>query len=119
MVPPVTPDDFRRLALAVPGAVEASHMDHPDFRVGGRIFATLGVPDVAWGMLQLTPEQQRDFIAEAPGVFEPCNGAWGERGATRVHLPTARPAWVKAGLLLAQANVLAAAAARKRKPRKR
>jgi RimJ/RimL family protein N-acetyltransferase len=58
-------------------------------------------------MLQLTPEQQRDFIAEAPEVFEPCNGAWGERGATRVHLPTARPAWVQAGLLLAQANVLA------------
>ncbi len=89
-------------------------MNHPDFRVGGKIFATLGVPDAAWGMLQLTPEQQRDFLAEAPGVFQPCAGAWGQRGATHVHLPTARPARLKAGLLLAQANVTSAASARKK-----
>jgi hypothetical protein len=81
-----TADDFRRIALAFPGAVEGSHMGHADFRVGGKVFATLGYPDEAWGMASLMPEQQEDFMALAPGAFEPAAGAWGRGGSTLVRL---------------------------------
>ncbi|HYG49152.1 MAG TPA: MmcQ/YjbR family DNA-binding protein [Allosphingosinicella sp.] len=81
-----TPDDFRRIALAFPGAVEGSHMGHADFRVGGKIFATLGSPDEDWGMVALMPEQQEDFIALAPEAFKPAAGAWGRGGSTLVRL---------------------------------
>src|SRR5687767_13355997 len=76
-----TPDDFRRIALGFPGAEEGSHMGHADFRVGGRIFATLGSPDEAWGMAALMPEQQEDFTTLAPEAFKPAAGAWGAAGA--------------------------------------
>ena len=79
-------EDFRCLALSLPGAEERSHMGHPDFRVGGRIFATLGVPDDAHGMVALLPEQQADFIALSPDAFRPAAGAWGRRGSTLVRL---------------------------------
>ncbi|HEX5182563.1 MAG TPA: MmcQ/YjbR family DNA-binding protein [Allosphingosinicella sp.] len=79
-------DDFRRIALSFPGAEERSHMAHPDFRVGGRIFATLGSPNADWGMVQLMPEQQEDFMALAPGAFKPAAGAWGRNGSTLVKL---------------------------------
>jgi len=82
----VTAKDFRRLALSLPEAEERAHMDHPDFRVGKKIFATLGYPDKSCGMVKLTPEQQHYFSQADPSVFEPVNGAWGRRGATRVHL---------------------------------
>src|SRR5438876_11224712 len=59
-------DEFRKMALAIPTAVERSHMNHPDFRIAGEIFASLGVPDERWGMVRLTPEQQRTFIQKAP-----------------------------------------------------
>jgi len=85
----MTAKDFRRIALALPEAEERAHMDHPDFRVGGKIFATLGYPDKTCGMVKLTPEQQHYFSKDEPKVFEPVNGAWGRRGATRVHLKTA------------------------------
>lgn len=101
----MTANEFRQLALAVPGAVEASHMDHPDFRLGGKIFATLGVPDAEWGMLNLTPDQQRAFLAEAPGVFKPCSGAWGERGYTHVHLPMLTQELAQAALAVAKEKV--------------
>jgi len=78
--------DFRRLALAFPGAEEGSHMGHTDFRVGGKIFATLGAPDAAWGMASLMPEQQEDFMALAPDAFKPAAGAWGRGGSTLVRL---------------------------------
>ncbi|MBV9932637.1 MAG: MmcQ/YjbR family DNA-binding protein [Alphaproteobacteria bacterium] len=81
-----TPDRFRRLALALPGAEEKGHMGHPDFRVGGKVFATLGYPDGDWGMVRLMPEQQADFMALAPGAFKPANGAWGRQGSTLVRL---------------------------------
>jgi hypothetical protein len=81
-----TPDDFRRIALAFPGAEEGSHMGHADFRVGGKIFATLGAPDEAWGMAALMPEQQEDFMALAPDSFKPAAGAWGRGGSTLVRL---------------------------------
>ena len=63
-------------------------MDHPDFRVAGKIFATLGYPAKGWGMVKLTPEQQHYLSKDYPGVFVPSKGAWGRRGATSVHLKT-------------------------------
>ncbi len=116
--PPVTPDDFRPLALAVSGAVNASRTNRPDFRVGNKLFATLDVLDAAWGMLPLTQEPSRDFRAGAPDVFRLRAGGWGQRGATREHSPVARAARVKAGLLLARADVTSAASARKVPTRK-
>lgn len=96
----MTPDQFRRLALALPGAVEGEHMRHPDFRVGGRIFASLG-PDLTWGMVRLDEEQQQAFVREAPGVFEPAAGAWGRSGCTLVHLRAARVPRVRTALAAA------------------
>jgi hypothetical protein len=61
-------------------------MGHPDFRVGGKIFATLGYPNAEWGMVRLMPEQQEDFIGMAPDAFEPASGAWGRSGSTLVRL---------------------------------
>jgi hypothetical protein len=85
----MTPDQFRKLALALPGAVEGEHMRHPDFRVGGRIFASLG-PDLTWGMVKLGEEEQQAFVRAEPEVFEPGPGAWGRGGATYVRLKAAR-----------------------------
>jgi hypothetical protein len=85
----VTANDFRRLALALPETAEQSHMDHPDFRVGGKIFATLNYPAKGWGMVKLTPEQQHYYSKDDPDVFVPVKGAWGRRGATSVHLKAA------------------------------
>jgi len=72
---PMTANEFRKVALALPDAVEQSHMNHPDFGVGGKIFATLG-RDEAWGMVKLTPEQQPEFMHDYPKMFEAFNGAW-------------------------------------------
>lgn len=79
-------DDFRRIALSLDGAEEGSHMGSPDFRVGGRIFATLAAQKHGYGNLMLTPEQQAMFVAEAPEVFLPVAGGWGRNGATHVRL---------------------------------
>src|SRR5438094_10453228 len=86
----MTNDEFRTMALKIPAAVERSHMNHPDFRLAGRIFASLGVPDKNWGMVKLTPEQQRTFIEKAPEAFTPSSAAWGRQGYTNVHLPFAK-----------------------------
>jgi len=82
-------NDFRRIALSLEGAVEGSHMGHPDFRVGGRIFATLASADQGYGNLMLTPEQQAAFVEELPGVFIPIAGGWGRMGATHIRLAAA------------------------------
>jgi hypothetical protein len=104
----MTPGTFRKMALGIPGAIESAHMNHPDFRLEGRIFATLGPPDDAsWGMVKLTREQQRSFMEKAPRVFSPCSGAWGERGATKIHLQTAEKSLVRAALNAASKNVTA------------
>src|SRR5947208_2779352 len=103
----MTADNFRNLALSLPGAIESSHMNHPDFRVKGKIFATLGYPDQNRGMVKFTPEQQKLFMKKAPGVFDPCSGTWGLRGATNVHLPSAKVALIRAALKLAWSNVAA------------
>ena len=86
----VTAKDFRQLALALPETEERSHMNHPDFRVAGKIFATLGDPDKTRGVVKLTPEQQHYFGKDEPAVFVPVNGAWGRRGWTHVHLKAAK-----------------------------
>jgi hypothetical protein len=78
--------DFRRLALSLEGAEEGSHMGAADFRVGGRIFATLAAEKLGYGNLMLTPEQQSDFTRELPEVFLPIPGGWGRNGATHVVL---------------------------------
>lgn len=99
-------EEFRAAALRFPGAVEAAHMNHPDFRVNGRIFATLGYPDEAWGMVTLTPAQQLSFIEKGSGVFKPCRGAWGERGSTNVHLASATKKILSEALDAAFRNVV-------------
>ena len=81
--------DFRRIALSLPGATEGSHMGSPDFRVGGRIFATLAAEKQGCGNLMLTPQQQADFVAEQPEVFVPVAGGWGRMGCTHVRLAAA------------------------------
>ncbi|HEY6987081.1 MAG TPA: MmcQ/YjbR family DNA-binding protein [Bryobacteraceae bacterium] len=81
--------DFRRIALSLEGAEEGSHMGAIDFRVGGRIFATLASEKQGFGNLMLTPEQQADFVAELPDVFLPIAGGWGRMGATHIRLAVA------------------------------
>jgi hypothetical protein len=82
----MTSNDFRRCALSMPAAVEAQHMGHPDFRVGGKIFATLDYPERGWGTVKLKPEDQEGFVRAAPDIFVPAKGAWGRAGATSVLL---------------------------------
>ena len=84
----MTTDEFRALALSFPETEESSHMDHPDFRVGGKIFATIA-PDGRRGMAKLTPDQQEVILRVAPRVFEPASGAWGRKGATMIELADA------------------------------
>lgn len=86
---PMIPDDFRRIALSLEGAEEGSHHGHPDFRVGGRIFATLASQDQGYGNLMLNPEQQAAFVAELPDVFLPIPGGWGRMGMTHIRLAAA------------------------------
>jgi hypothetical protein len=83
-------DDFRRIALSLEGAEESSHMGNPDFRVGGRIFATLASADQGYGNLMLTPEQQAAFVQELPEVFVPIAGGWGRMGMTHIRLAAAK-----------------------------
>jgi hypothetical protein len=82
-------DDFRRIALSLEGAEESSHMGAPDFRVGGRIFATLASQHQGYGNLMLTLEQQAAFVEEAPELFLPVAGGWGRNGATHIRLAAA------------------------------
>jgi hypothetical protein len=91
-------DDFRRIALSLEGAEEGSHMGAADFRVGGRIFATLASQSQGCGNLMLTPEQQAAFVEELPDVFVPIAGGWGRMGATHIRLAAAN-ADVLAGAL--------------------
>src|SRR6184192_3440369 len=81
--------DFRRIALSLEGTEEGSHMGSPDFRVGGRIFATLASQKQGYGNLMLTPEQQAEFVADLPEVFLPIAGGWGRMGATHIRLAKA------------------------------
>jgi hypothetical protein len=100
----MTPDSFRRMALSFPETTESSHMNHPDFRVCGKIFATLAYPDESLGMVKLTPEQQHEFVHDHPKVFVPVKGGWGLRGATHVRLPAATKAILRPALVAAWCN---------------
>ena len=81
--------DFRRIALSLPGAMEGSHHGAADFRVGGRIFATLAAEKLGYGNLMLTPEQQAAFVEELPEIFLPIAGGWGRSGSTHIRLAAA------------------------------
>jgi hypothetical protein len=99
----MTGDDFRRMALAMKDAIESAHMGHPDFRLYGRIFATLHA-DMKWGMVKLTPEQQQRFVRDAPDAFKPENGAWGLQGCTAVRLDTVDEEMLGEAMTLAWRN---------------
>mgnify|MGYP001597692089 CR=1 FL=1 len=97
---------FRRIALNMPQATEGAHMGHPDFRVKGKIFATLfRRDDVDWGMVKLKPEQQCEFVEAKPRVFQLVKGGWGVRGATQVRLEFVDKAALKSAMVTAWLNV--------------
>jgi hypothetical protein len=96
---------FRRVALALPGAAEGAHQRTADFRVGKRIFATLGYPDDAWGMVKLTQEQQAMLVEAEPEIFRPVPGGWGKQGYTNVLLAKADATTLKSALAMAWKNV--------------
>ncbi|HKV06374.1 MAG TPA: MmcQ/YjbR family DNA-binding protein [Candidatus Acidoferrales bacterium] len=100
----MTASEFRRVALSFPETAESSHMDHPDFRVRGKVFATLGYPAKGWAMVKLWPDQQAKFVKAEPAVFVPVKGGWGRRGATNVRLRVARRASLRAALAEAWRN---------------
>jgi hypothetical protein len=98
--PLMNAQDFRELALSLPEAVEGAHMGHADFRVRGKIFATLG-PDETWGMAKLSPEDQGVFVRTEPKVFTPAPGVWGRRGCTVILLAVAAEPSVRQALVAA------------------
>ena len=100
----MTAEEFRDLALALPEAVQQSHMGHPDFRVGGKIFASLGSPDLSRAMVGLTGEQQAALVAARAKTFTPVPGGWGRRGATHVLLEHADAGAVQDALAMAWRN---------------
>jgi hypothetical protein len=97
----MTIEDFRRLALSLPEAAEMAHMDHPDFRVRNKIFATLGYPDKGWGMVNVTLNQRKVLVREDPDAYMAVKGGWGKRGATLVRLRAAKKATVRKALTAA------------------
>jgi len=100
----MTKSEFRRVALGFPETTEKAHQSHPDFRVAGKIFATLGYPGAQWAMVKLTPEQQSEFVSAEPSVFVPVKGGWGRKGATNVKLRPAKKASVRSALAAAWCN---------------
>ena len=104
----MTAEEFRQLALSLPEATEQSHMRHPDFRVHGKIFATLGYPDDARAMVKLLHEQQAALTRARPDVFSAVPGSWGRRGATYVALDAADKAVAFDALLMAWTNTIEA-----------
>ena len=118
----MTPADFRRIAVSLPGTEESSHMGAADFRVGGHIFATLAHDAEGYGNLMLDPEQQSAFVSEAPDLFLPVHGGWGRMGATHIRLAPAtedalRGALQAAWKLRVQKNEAARGKSSKRRPR--
>ena len=100
----MTPNEFRELALSFPEAIESAHMHHPDFRVDGKIFATLGYPNENSSTVKLSSEAQKFFVGSNPDVFQPAKGAWGRRGSTIVDLPSATIDIVRDALTAAWRN---------------
>ncbi|HEX4630543.1 MAG TPA: MmcQ/YjbR family DNA-binding protein [Chthoniobacterales bacterium] len=100
----MTAAEFRRLALHFPEAEESAHMNHPDFRVAGKIFATLGYPDKDHGMVILPAEEQAHFLREHPKAFAAAKGAWGKKGSTTVLLDSVNKATLQSALEIAWRN---------------
>lgn len=101
----MTPDAFRKIALSMPAAVEGGHMGHPDFRVKGKIFATLIERDgVNWGVLKFTPTQQQEWTESETKTYEPVPGGWGKKGYTQVLLKSAKSASLKRAMFTAWLN---------------
>lgn len=98
--PMLKPQDFRRLALELPEVTEEEHQGHPDFRVGGKVFATLG-GGAEWGMIRIPAELQAQLIDAHPQVFEASPGAWGKQGCTKMYLKAASVAMARDGMLAA------------------
>ncbi|HMD07216.1 MAG TPA: MmcQ/YjbR family DNA-binding protein [Candidatus Acidoferrum sp.] len=125
----MTPNDFRKLALSFPETEERAHMNHPDFRVAGKIFATLGYPNTDRAMVKVTPVEQEMLVRDEPSIFSPVNGAWGRQGCTSVNLKAAKKTTMRRALaaawqLAAPENLSRglpdkAAAASPQQPRKR
>jgi hypothetical protein len=115
----VDANDFRRIALSLENVEESSHMSRPDFRVGGRIFATLASQDQGYGNLMLTAEQQTDFVKEMPNVFIPIKGGWGRMGMTHIRLAAATEDVLEGALRTAWNNRVQKNAKSKKKPGRR
>ncbi|HUJ45962.1 MAG TPA: MmcQ/YjbR family DNA-binding protein [Rhizomicrobium sp.] len=113
----MSPAAFRRIALSMPDAVEGTHMGHADFRVNGKVFATLGWPDKMFAMVKLPLELQDALLRAAPEAFEPASGAWGRQGSTLVRLARADETSLRDAIRSAWQNV--AAAKSKARSRKR
>lgn len=110
----MTSADFRKAALRIPGAIESAHGGHPDFRIDGKVFASLGNPDDSCGMVKLTPDEQLARVQDFPKLFSPCVGAWGKRGYTTIHLASATKDLVIPALEDAAKNIASSAKKRKR-----
>jgi len=111
----MTPAGFRELALGLMDAHENEHMGHPDFRLYGKIFATLGYPDEEWAMIKLPPKEQAKYVETYPAIFVPAKGKWGLQGSTTVRLSAAPEDAVMAAL---NAAWFATSAPRSRKTKK-
>jgi len=105
---------FRQIALSLPDAVEGAHQGHADFRIGSRVFATLGYPDDAWGMVKLTPEQQSILVESEPEIFRPVPGGWGRQGSTNVRLAKADAVTLRSALTMAWENLKTKSPAKRR-----
>jgi hypothetical protein len=97
----MTTDDFRRMALSFPDTAESAHMNHPDFRVNGKIFATLPNPDNGLAMVSLPPDQQEAFVQLQPSAFAPVKGGWGRQGCTNVRLRVVKEETLNGALTIA------------------
>ena len=113
----MTEEDFRTVLLALEGVEEGAHMGHPDFRLNGRIFASL-MADGTRATLNLAPDEQAVLVQKAPDTFAPAAGAWGRQGWTTVHLPAVRAPTLRSACVLAYEAALAAPP-RKTRTRKR
>jgi hypothetical protein len=110
------PVSFRKLALSLEGAIEGAHGGHPDFRAGGKVFASLGYPGAEWGMVKLAPEQQQMLVLAEPEMFVPVKGIWGLRGATSVRLVAADARTMRSALTMAWQNVTAPKPRKSKRP---
>jgi hypothetical protein len=101
----MTADEFREIALGLPEVIEHKHMNHPDFRVNGKVFATLGYPDGKWAMVKLSQEEQEVFVSASSDAFAPVKGAWGRQGCTNVRLDASDVAAAKRAIASPWSNI--------------